>query len=57
MVPLGQVSFETLTADLDRLGISDSRYSLHHAAGADFVMVAVSLRFAELVEQTLATLN
>ena len=56
-IPLGKASFDALNADLDRLGISDSRYVLRHAEGSDLVMVAGPPRYAELVQQTVDSLN
>jgi type III secretion protein C len=56
-LPLGKTSFDALNADLDRLDISDSRYRLRHAEGSDLVMVAGPPRYAQLVEQTLNSLN
>jgi type III secretion protein C len=56
-IPLGKASFEKLNTDLDRLGISDGRYSLRHPDGSDLVMVAGPPRYAELVQQTIESLN
>jgi len=56
-IPLGKAKFDTLNADLDRLGISDSRYVLRHAEGSDLVMVAGPPRYADLVQQTVDSLN
>ncbi|MEI9981877.1 MAG: hypothetical protein WDN69_00860 [Aliidongia sp.] len=56
-VPLGKTSFDALNAELDRLGINDSRYKLRHAEGSDLVVVAGPPRYAELVEQTVTALN
>ena len=56
-IPLGKTSFDTLNADLERLGISDSRYALRHAEGTDLVMVAGPPRYADLVQQTVESLN
>ena len=57
MVPLGAADFDKLSADLDRLGVTDSRHELHHAQGAEAVLVTGPPRFVELVDQTIAAAN
>jgi type III secretion protein C len=57
LMPLGHANFEALTAELDRLGISDPRYAVKHARGTDQVRIDGPPRFAELVEHTLASLD
>ena len=57
MVPLGTADFDKLSADLDRLGVTDSRHQLHHVQGAEAVMVTGPPRFVELVDQTISAMN
>lgn len=53
LIPLGATSFERLSADLDRLQISDARFPLRHAGDANAVLVSGPPRYVELVEQAI----
>lgn len=56
LLVLGPVPFERFKATLDAFGITDDRYTVRRAPGADVALASGPPRFVALVEQTLAGL-